>query len=259
MINNNNKSPKINIIMNCHNGEKYLKEAIDSIYAQTYKKWEIIFWDNNSSDNSAKIATKYDERLKYFRGKELVPLYTARNYALNQCTGDAIAFLDCDDIWVPNKLELQVNLLNEEYPIIYGSYEIINFEGKTTGIIENRHFSGKITNSLLKKNSISIGCVLVDSKIFKEFKFDPFYELLGDYDLWIRLSLNYKFLALDDVLEFCRHHDKNVSASKSKLWLKERRYFYKKFLSKSFVLKYYYLLRYILKTEIKGFLEIFKT
>ena len=60
------KTPLVSIIINCYNGEKYLAQAIDSIYNQTYKNWEIIFWDNASTDKSASIAKSYDSRLKYY-------------------------------------------------------------------------------------------------------------------------------------------------------------------------------------------------
>jgi len=59
----------VSVIMNCLNYSKYLREAIDSVYVQTYKDWEIIFWDNASTDNSAEIARSYDRRLRYFRSK----------------------------------------------------------------------------------------------------------------------------------------------------------------------------------------------
>ncbi|MEK7079138.1 MAG: glycosyltransferase, partial [Patescibacteria group bacterium] len=69
-----NSVPKVSIIMNCFNGSKYLRESIDSVYAQTYRNWEIIFWDNASTDNSAEIAKNYDSRLRYFRSERNYPL-----------------------------------------------------------------------------------------------------------------------------------------------------------------------------------------
>ena len=193
------KNVFVSVIINCHNGEKYLKEAIDSVYLQTYSNWEIVFWDNNSTDNSSKIAEQYDKKLKYFKGDKFISLYRARNFALDLCKGDAIAFLDCDDIWLPYKLENQVEYLTDKYPLIYGGYEMINEKGESLGIRKNQNFKGKITNILLKRNLISIGCVLVKAKLLKEFRFDPFYELLGDFDLWIRLSVKYNFLAISKV------------------------------------------------------------
>ena len=61
-----NKDPLVSVIINCYNGERFLKEAIDSVYAQTFSDWEIILWDNASTDNTAEIAMSYDDRLKYF-------------------------------------------------------------------------------------------------------------------------------------------------------------------------------------------------
>ena len=96
--------------MNCYNGEMYLREAIDSVYAQTYQNWEIIFWDNASTDATQGIARSYNEKLKYFRSKETTILGKARVEATKQVNGDYIAFLDADDVWLENKLEKQVAL-----------------------------------------------------------------------------------------------------------------------------------------------------
>ena len=104
----NKNQPLVSVIMNCYNGEKYLREAIDSVYAQTYQNWEIIFWDNASTDTSAEITNTYDSKLRYFKGEKTIPLGAARNKALSKCNGDYIAFLDVDDLWLPKKLEKQI-------------------------------------------------------------------------------------------------------------------------------------------------------
>ena len=106
-------SPKVSVVMNCFNSERYLREAIDSVFAQTYSDWEIVFWDNASTDNSARIAKSYGPRLKYYRGDENVSLGEARNYALGKARGEYIAFLDCDDLWAPDKLQKQIPLFND--------------------------------------------------------------------------------------------------------------------------------------------------
>src|SRR4030067_1382955 len=103
-------SPKVSIIMNCLNSAQYLREAIDSIYAQTFHDWEIIFWDNASSDDRPAIAKSYNTRLRYFRNPTTVPLGQARNMALREARGEYIAFLDCDDRWLPTKLGKQIPL-----------------------------------------------------------------------------------------------------------------------------------------------------
>ena len=112
-ITQQNDQPLISVIMNCLNGEKYLRQAIDSVYEQTYQNWEIIFWDNASTDKSAGIAKSFDRKVRYFRGETTIPLGAARNRALDQSRGDYIAFLDVDDWWEIEKLEYQIKLFLE--------------------------------------------------------------------------------------------------------------------------------------------------
>ena len=96
---------KVSIIMNCYNGEQFLAEAVQSVINQTYNNWELIFWDNASNDNSQNIIKNFnDKRIKYFFSKVNEPLGKARNNALKKTQGQFIAFLDCDDLWMPSKL-----------------------------------------------------------------------------------------------------------------------------------------------------------
>ena len=92
------EKPLVSVIVNCFNGEKYLREALDSVITQTYKNWEIIFWDNQSTDKSAEIFKSYkDNRLKYYYASSHSSiLYEARNYALEKANGD---FLSRGYIW----------------------------------------------------------------------------------------------------------------------------------------------------------------
>ena len=101
--------PLVSIIMNCYNGETYLIDAIKSILGQTYKNFEVIFWDNQSKDESANIFKSFDDkRLNYYYSKKHTTLYEARNLAIKKSKGEFIAFLDTDDIWASNKLYLQI-------------------------------------------------------------------------------------------------------------------------------------------------------
>jgi len=106
------KHPLVSVVMNCYNSDSFLKEAIESVYNQTYSNWEIIFWDNASTDNSANIAKSYDERIKYYLAPKTTPLGEARNLALSYTTGEYVAFLDCDDIWISDMIDsIQGHLL----------------------------------------------------------------------------------------------------------------------------------------------------
>ena len=100
--------------MNCYNGEKYLKKSIKSILKQSYKNWELIFFDNKSQDNSKKIFFEFkDKRLKYFYSKKKLKLYRARNQAIKKSKGHYISFLDTDDFWHKDKLRDQINFFKK--------------------------------------------------------------------------------------------------------------------------------------------------
>ena len=103
--------PLVSVVMNCFNGEKYLRFSLKSVLNQTYQNIEIIFWDNLSSDDSAKIVKNLkDKRIKYYRGDKFVNLYEARNLAIKKAKGDFITFLDTDDWWKKDKIEKQLQL-----------------------------------------------------------------------------------------------------------------------------------------------------
>ena len=120
----------VSVIINCLNGERYLGEAIDSVYDQTFKNWEIIFWDNASLDNSAKIAASYDSKIKIFKSNKTESLGKARNNAIKKATGDLIAFLDADDKWAPRKLEKQVYLFNnQKVGLVFSRIHHFNISG----------------------------------------------------------------------------------------------------------------------------------
>ncbi len=116
-------SPLVSIIINCFNGEKYLKETLVSVLNQSYKNWEIIFWDNQSIDKSKSIFNSFsDKRFKYFYAEQHTPLYKARNLAIEKSNGELIAFIDTDDLWEKNKLELQVSLFaNSKISLVYSN------------------------------------------------------------------------------------------------------------------------------------------
>lgn len=213
----NSRFPKVSIIMNCFNCSKYLKESIDSVYAQTFTDWEIIFWDNVSTDNSAVIAKAYGSKLRYFCGDKNVPLGNARNLAIKKAEGQYIAFLDCDDIWLPSKLEKQMHLFNKnsDTKLVFSDCNIVNSQRK----LINRSFSvqqpfrGRIFNKLLVSyNFIPLVTAVVEISAFKEVgMFNNKYKIAEEYDLFLRISYKYPIDYVDEILAEYRVHDSNWS------------------------------------------------
>ena len=212
-----NNYPKVSIIMNCFNCSRYLEEAIDSVYAQTYENWEIIFWDNASTDNSAEIAKKHDDKLCYFNSDETVPLGHARNFALGKARGEYIAFLDCDDIWLPDKLEKQIEIFNtnRDVMLVYSDCYIVDSNGNKmrTAFESQKPVRGNIFNELLSRyNFIPLLTAIIKKEVLNEiglFKDD--YKIAADYDLFLRIAYNHPVDYVEDCLAKYRVHDSNLS------------------------------------------------
>jgi glycosyltransferase involved in cell wall biosynthesis len=210
-------APTVSVIMNCLNCEKYLREAIDSVFAQTYEDWEIIFWeDNASNDDSERIAKSYGNKLRYFRSDVSLPLYGSRNLAVQEARGKYIAILDCDDIWLPTKLEEQIPLIerDDEIGLVYSDAIIFNEKGE-----EKRQFSilkpyrDKVFSELLLANFINTQTVVVRKKVFDSIEngFDGRLIMSGDYDAYLRISYKWKVDYVDKPLARYRVHRNSKS------------------------------------------------
>lgn len=219
--------PLVSVIMNCHNCSKYLPQALDSVYQQTFKDYEIIFWDNMSTDSSGEIALSYGEPLRYFRGEEFLPLGAARNAAIEKAEGRYIAFLDCDDIWLPEKLEKQVALLesNRELGLVYSDSYMIDSSGN---LRENTFFNdmkpvrGNAFNKLLQDNFIPMLTVVIRREALdRAGVFNPKYEIAEEYDLWLRIAKYYPVDFIEQPLAQYRVHSESGSQRNSLLVCQE--------------------------------------
>ena len=136
--------------MNCRNGERFLKNSLKSILNQTYKSWELIFWDNKSTDKSYQILSKIkDKRIKYFLAKKITSLYKARNLAIAKAKGKYICFLDVDDWWAKNKLfdTSQFNKRKKGTNFVYSNFYIYNqSNGRKKFVPKKNYHPGKLLN-----------------------------------------------------------------------------------------------------------------
>ena len=160
----------VSIIMNCYNGQDFLRESINSVINQTYKKWELIFYDNCSTDRSAQIVKKYkDRRIKYFKSKKNLNLGLARKTALSKANGYFVAFLDTDDIWIKNKLKTQLKFLEKKEigfcisnSLFFNKFKSKNFYPK------KKYFNKKVFYELIENYFISFDTVIIKSKYLKK-------------------------------------------------------------------------------------------
>jgi glycosyltransferase involved in cell wall biosynthesis len=210
------QQPFVSIIMNCYNGEKYLKEAIESVLAQTYQNWEIIFWDNQSEDLSSEIFKSYtDSRLKYFYAPKHAKLYEARNSAIEKAGGEFFAFLDVDDRWCPEKLSKQMPLFDDpEVGLVCGNYWVVNeYKKKQSEQHKQLAPTGRVLNDLFKDYFIGMLTLVVRRSALESLSYpcDPRYHIIGDFDLVVRLAVDWKLDCVHEPIAFYRLHGGNES------------------------------------------------
>ena len=237
---NSNNYPLVSIIMNCYNGQTYLADAVKSILSQTYRNFEVIFLDNQSHDNSAFIYKSFkDKRLKYYYAIKHTSLYGARNLAIKKAKGELIAFLDTDDIWLKDKLSSQIEKFkNKKVNLVYSNYFILNqFTGLKKIAFKNKLPEGVIYEELLKNYFLAIGTVLIKKDIFFKKKnfFNERFNIIGDFDNFIRISKNNYLSCIQHPLSIYRIHNKSFSNKNYKMHIEELKFWVKKnyFLNKN--------------------------
>jgi glycosyltransferase involved in cell wall biosynthesis len=225
MIVSTQEKPLVSVIMNCLNCEQYLQNAIDSVYAQTYDNWEIIFWDNGSCDKSKEIAKSYDHKLKYFRSEKTSILGTARVSAVEQANGDYFAFLDCDDTWYKDKLQIQMKIFFEDgdnLGMVYGGCEVLYENSNEIVINRNTLPEGNIFGSLVKENFITFVSAIVKKEVFYASGGFPInIRHSTDYWLFLNISRSYRIRASQEICCTYRFHPNNLSTKNRVLAAKE--------------------------------------
>lgn len=219
------KSKLVSVVVNCHNGEKYLSNALNSIKSQRYKNLEVIFIDNCSTDKSAQIFKKIkDSRFKYFKTKNKIKLYKARNLALTKCKGDFITFLDIDDWWDKNFLSSRKSFFvsSKDYGFSYSNcFHFYQNSNKTKIFSKKKFLSGFITTNLLSDYVVKMGTIIIKKKLIKSYKFNHNYNIIGDFDYILRISEKFKAMAFNDLLVTIRIHQNNFSHNNRRLFYYE--------------------------------------
>lgn len=230
-----NKDKLVSIILNCFNGEEYLKHALKSITNQSYQNWELIFWDNKSSDKSKQIFDSFkNKKFKYFLAKKHTSLYAARNLAISKAKGNFISFIDADDLWDKDKLKKQIKLFKDQkVAVVYGNSWIRKEKiNKKKIFIKYEMKDGLIHNDLIKSYNVGILTAVIKKKFIGKKKkiFNDKYNIIGDFDFFINLSKKNIFKVVQEPVATYRIHEKNLSLLKKNVeiieyedWLKNNK------------------------------------
>ena len=214
---------KVSVIVNFHNGDKYLYDCIKSILNQSYNNLEIILWDNFSSDNSFKIIKEFnDYRIKYFFNKIKEPLYKARNQAILASTGDLIAFLDSDDWWTNDKLEICLKNIDINVDFIYHDLKIVYDKSRFN--FKRKKYIGRqlkkpilpdlLINYITKGTAIGNSSVIVRKNILAKIRgISENKNLVAseDFNTWARIArITNKFKYINRKLGYYLIHDESI-------------------------------------------------
>ncbi len=189
---------KVSAIILTYNRAHMVTEAIDSVLTQSFKDFELIIVDNCSSDNTESVVKSYnDKRIRYFKHQNNGLIGVNRNYGIKKSRGEYIAFLDDDDLWLPEKLEKQVELLdsNKELGLVYSDTYLIDSNGnlrRHAYFYRIKPFGGNAFNKLLRGNFIPMLTVVIRREMLdKVGEFNSGYKICLDYDLWLRIAESY--------------------------------------------------------------------
>lgn len=222
-------NPKISIIIPVYNGANYMREAIDSALAQTYKNVEIIVVNDGSNDGGEtdRIAKSYGDRIRYFL-KENGGSSSALNCGIKNMTGDYFAWLSHDDVYEPKRIEETVKRLTDDYKqIVICTGNLMDANGNPI-VYAKKRLNGSYTDremiKAFSKNYGINGCaVLVSKKLIDEVGFfDESLVYVNDYDYWYRLCFaGANFDVFDERLVKTRLHKNQVTVTKAQLFFME--------------------------------------
>lgn len=209
-------NPIVSVIIPTHNRSHYITDALESVLEQTYGNIEIIVVDDGSTDGTEKALEPYQDRILYLQQNN-EGAASARNFGIRKASGHYIAFLDSDDLYLPKKIERQVDALknNEHLGFVFCNSLFCYEDGVEIPMLEDEAPSGYIFPKLFMHNFISTNTILIKRECLE--KVGTFKDMVHaeDYDLWLRLARIYDGIYLDEILAKTKFHSSNISASNS--------------------------------------------
>jgi teichuronic acid biosynthesis glycosyltransferase TuaG len=212
------KQPLVSIVVPVYNAARFMDDTIQTVLNQTYQNWELLLVDDCSSDDSVKIIKKYekkDKRIKFFKLSENSGAAIARNTGIDNAKGRYIAFLDADDLWVSDKLKLQVAFMKEKNAAFsFTGYEFADENGKPNG--KRVHVPETITyKQALKNTTIWTSTVMLDMQVIN--KLTIYMPDIGSEDTatwWNILKTIDNAYGLNEIFSYYRRTAESLSADK---------------------------------------------
>lgn len=202
----------VSVVLTTYNRKIFLSEAINAILNQTFQDFELIIVDNFSTYNIKKVISTFaSPKIKFFQNENYGNIAINRNFGIKKASGEFIAFCDDDDIWMSNKLETQISIINEKKAdLVYCGISIFEKSLKNVSILRAKHITD--INDLLLANPIALSTAIVKNKGIY-FPENPNYIGLEDHYLWISLfTRGKKFIEISESYVYYRNTTNNYTA-----------------------------------------------
>jgi glycosyltransferase involved in cell wall biosynthesis len=196
------EAAKVSVIIPAYNSADYTVETVESVLAQTFRDFELIVVDDGSTDNTRAALAKFGDCITYIY-KENGGACSARNLGIRSSHGEFVACLDCDDLWLPEKLERSVAFLQEraELAMVFTPCYLIDEKGTTIGKTNYKMDLNRAYLALLRENYVTAPSVVMRRACLQHIGlFDERIFIPADWDLWLRLAREYSIDFIDEPL-----------------------------------------------------------
>ena len=244
---------KVSVITPAYNAAAVLADTVECVLQQTYQNWEMIIVDDCSPDDTYKVAcglAEQDERIRVIRHEQNQGVAAARNTALRAATGEYIAFLDSDDLWLPNKLELQLAFMKEKDCVLsYTAYQSFDAEtgekGKVITAPEKMQYK-----DIFKNTAIACLTVMVDKQKSGPFEMPPLSHAEDQCTWQAILGRENTAYGMNESLSLYRVSGNSLSGNKMKA-IKKQWHMYRKYHKLSLIKSAWYFSCYALNAVMK--------
>ena len=231
--NTDSKLPLVSVIVNCYNGEKFLRKCIESILYSSYQKFEIIFYDNASTDNSIKIVEHFQsKKITIIKRTNNINLGGARAEAVNKSNGELICFLDVDDLIESDAIEYYVECYKDyKFDILYGGVQYIDVNEKNINKYTPKNNLCVKLDQLLRNFDVNVPSMCISRKVITSYKinFDNKIKCCEEFDIVAQLAaFQGKIISVGKIFSKYRIHDMSLTSNNLDIGAKERRYIMKK-------------------------------
>ena len=210
------QNPLLSVLLPVYNGEKFIREAVDSILEQTFTNFELIIIDDCSTDNTVSIIKEYNDARIVLKIKEINSGYTdSLNWGIENCSGKFIARMDADDVCFPTRFDEQIKIMTKNPGIIVcGSWATIY---GTNNYIKHPEKHNDIFISSLEHCPIVHPSVMINKFLLGSERYNKDFEPAEDYEFWTRLLHKGTFYNIQKSLLFYREHNHNISRTKKNI------------------------------------------